>query len=93
VVQALILSFAFFVMAFGVFFVWLTFRQPELDRVLLAWGLTNGGFYIAVGATVVVASLMPGGTLYVAGVVVLLLFAKLAARRRLTASGGIDRMA
>jgi hypothetical protein len=88
VVQALVLSFAFFVMAFGVFFVWLTFRQPELDRELLAWGLANGGFYIAVGATVVVDVLMPYATLYVAGGVVVLLFAKLAARRRLTASSG-----
>jgi hypothetical protein len=43
VVQALVLSFAFFVMAFGVFFVWPMFRQPELDREFLAWGLATAG--------------------------------------------------
>ena len=80
------LSFGFLVMAFGVFFVWLAFRQP--DRELLTWGLANGGFHIAVGATVVVASLKPDATLYVAGVVVALGLVKLAARRRLTASRG-----
>jgi hypothetical protein len=88
VVEGLVLTFGFVVMAFGVFFVWLTFRQPELDRELLAWGLANGGFYVAVGATVVVDVLMPDATLYVAGGVVVLLLAKLATRRRLTASGG-----
>jgi hypothetical protein len=88
VVPALVLSFAFFVMALGVFFVWLTFRQPELDRGFLAWGLANGAFYIAVGATVVVDVLMPDATLYLAGGVGVLLLAKLAARRSLTASGG-----
>jgi uncharacterized membrane protein HdeD (DUF308 family) len=84
--QALVLSFGFLVMAFGVFFVWLAFRQP--NRELHAWGLANGGFHITVGATVVVASLMPDATLYVAGGAVVFLLVKLAARRRLTASGG-----
>jgi hypothetical protein len=83
-----VLTFGLVLMAFGVFFWWLAFRLRGRERELLRWGLANGGVHVALGATVIVASLMPDATLYVAGVVVVLLVAKLAARRRLTTSGG-----
>lgn len=84
--QALVLSFGFVVMAFGVFFAWLSFRQRERD--LRAWGLANAGFHITVGATVVAGLLMPDAVPYAAGAVAVLLLAKRAARRRLTRSPG-----
>jgi NhaP-type Na+/H+ and K+/H+ antiporter len=77
VVRALVLSLGFVLMAFGAFIAWLPFRQPERERELLAWGLARGGFDIAVGATVVVAMLMPDATRYAAGGVAVLLLAKL----------------
>jgi hypothetical protein len=75
-------------MSFGAFIAWLPFRQAQRELELLAWGLANCAFYVAVGATVVVSVLMPGATRYVAGGVAVLLLAKLVASRRLVRSGG-----
>jgi uncharacterized membrane protein HdeD (DUF308 family) len=81
-VPALLLSFALVVMAFGVFIAWLAFRHRG-ERGAVGWGLAAGAFHIAVGATVLLAVVKPGATLYAAGTVAVLVVAKVVARRRM----------
>jgi uncharacterized membrane protein HdeD (DUF308 family) len=86
VLRAFVVSFGVVVILFGVSFACVSVRQRERD--LRVWALAHGGFNIAVGATVLVGSLLRDALPYAVGAVGLFLVAKVAARRKLKRSPG-----
>jgi MFS-type transporter involved in bile tolerance (Atg22 family) len=87
-IRALLIGFGVVSIAFGVVYGWLTSRLRGEHPSVVTWGIANAAFYVALGALVVLAALLPGAVNYAIVALGLTLVGRFVARRQLLKGGG-----